>query len=240
MVEKLNEQTWLIEEYKAIRRLYVPAHRKGKGIIDRYRFLEQFHLKSKAWRTYRLPGHCGNWRMPTCRLAGWRGTGKSIWGSMWSLVKKTKKNPLWGNTAREDVRHIFTQDELLRCKRKLQLFWRMRCIEIGDRPVRVVSIIGVVGSVCFLWWKEQMDVHRGVCCKAHVLLQMEFFCAPMQTYKESLEKLIASGISTILPGRDIISNRRETGDTWFPWQLWKELQVAQWKVPSFLWAKQDC
>ena len=28
------------------------------------------------------------------------------------------------------------------------------------------------------------------CCKAHVLLQMEF-AAPMQIYKESLEKLIA-------------------------------------------------
>ena len=28
------------------------------------------------------------------------------------------------------------------------------------------------------------------CCKAHVLLQMEF-AAPMQTYKKSLEKLIA-------------------------------------------------
>ena len=32
-IEKLNEQTWLIEEYSNT----ASAYRKGKGIIDRYR-----------------------------------------------------------------------------------------------------------------------------------------------------------------------------------------------------------
>lgn len=37
-IEKLNEQTWLIEEYSNTASAYMlPAHRKGKGIIDRYR-----------------------------------------------------------------------------------------------------------------------------------------------------------------------------------------------------------
>ena len=34
-IEKLNEQTWLIEEYSNTASAYM--YRKGKGIIDRYR-----------------------------------------------------------------------------------------------------------------------------------------------------------------------------------------------------------
>ena len=63
--------------------------------------------------------------------------------------------------------------------------------EIGDRPVRVVRTPGhSVGSVCVLDEKNRWMFTGDTCCKAHVLLQMEF-AAPMQTYKKSLEKLIA-------------------------------------------------
>ena len=70
-------------------------------------------------------------------------------------------------------------------------FEKEMVFEIGDRPVRVVRTPGhSVGSVCFLDEKNRWMFTGDTCCKAHVLLQMEF-AAPMQTYKESLEKLIA-------------------------------------------------
>lgn len=115
---------------------------------------------------------------------GGTGAFEEVW-----LAKEDKE--LYEAHSREDVRHIFTQDELLPVKENCSYFENEMVFEIGDRPVRVVRTPGhSVGSVCFLDEKNRWMFTGDTCCKAHVLLQMEF-AAPMQTYKESLEKLIA-------------------------------------------------
>ena len=156
-IEKLNEQTWLIEEYSntASAYMYLLTGREKALLID------------TGFGTIPLKSICEELTVLPVTVA------------------------LTHAHSREDVRHIFTQDELFPVKENCSYFESEMVFEIGDRPVRVVRTPGhSVGSVCFLDEKNRWMFTGDTCCKAHVLLQMEF-AAPMQTYKKSLEKLIA-------------------------------------------------
>ena len=182
-IEKLNEQTWLIEEYSntASAYMYLLTGKEKALLIDTG--FGTIPLKSICEELTGLPvtvalthGHVDH--------IGGTGAFEEVW-----LAKEDKE--LYEAHSREDVRHIFTQDELLPVKENCSYFENEMVFEIGDRPVRVVRTPGhSVGSVCFLDEKNRWMFTGDTCCKAHVLLQMEF-AAPMQTYKESLEKLIA-------------------------------------------------
>ena len=182
-IEKLNEQTWLIEEYSntASAYMYLLTGKEKALLIDTG--FGTIPLKSICEELTVLPvtvalthGHVDH--------IGGTGEFEEVW-----LAKEDKE--LYEAHSREAVRHIFTQDELLPVKENCSYFENEMVFEIGDRPVRVVRTPGhSVGSVCFLDEKNRWMFTGDTCCKAHVLLQMEF-AASMQTYKKSLEKLIA-------------------------------------------------
>ena len=172
-IEKLNEQTWLIEEYSntASAYMYLLTGKERALLIDTG--FGTIPLKSICEELTVLPvivalthGHVDH--------IGGTGAFEEVW-----LAKEDKE--LYEAHSREDVRHIFTQDELLPVKENCSYFEDEMVFEIGDRPVRVVRTPGhSVGSVCFLDEKNRWMFTGDTCCKAHVLLQMEF-AAPMQT-----------------------------------------------------------
>ena len=132
-IEKLNEQTWLIEEYSntASAYMYLLTGKERALLID------------TGFGTIPLKSICET------------GAFEEVW-----LAKEDKE--LYEAHSREDVRHIFTQDELLPVKENCSYFENEMVFEIGDRPVRVVRTPGhSVGSVCFLDEKNRwMFRHR--------------------------------------------------------------------------------
>ena len=166
-IEKLNEQTWLIEEYSntASAYMYLLTGKERALLIDTG--FGTIPLKSICEELTVLPvtvalthGHVDH--------IGGTGAFEEVW-----LAKEDKE--LYEAHSREGVRHIFTQDELFPVKENCSYFESEMVFEIGDRPVRVVRTPGhSVGSVCFLDEKNRWMFTGDTCCKAHVLLQMEF------------------------------------------------------------------
>lgn len=107
-IEKLNEQTWLIEEYSntASAYMYLLTGREKALLIDTG--FGTIPLKSICEELTVLPvivalthGHVDH--------IGGTGAFEEVW-----LAKEDKE--LYEAHSREDVRHIFTQDELLPVK----------------------------------------------------------------------------------------------------------------------------
>ena len=134
-IEKLNEQTWLIEEYSntASAYMYLLTGREKALLIDTG--FGTIPLKSICEELTVLPvtvalthGHVDH--------IGGTGAFEEVW-----LAKEDKE--LYEAHSREDVRHIFTQDELLPVKENCSYFENEMVFEIGDRPVRVVRTPGI-------------------------------------------------------------------------------------------------
>lgn len=133
-IEKLNEQTWLIEEYSntASAYMYLLTGKERALLIDTG--FGTIPLKSICEELTVLPvivalthGHVDH--------IGGTGAFEEVW-----LAKEDKE--LYEAHSREDVRHIFTQDELLPVKENCSYFEDEMVFEIGDRPVRVVRTPG--------------------------------------------------------------------------------------------------
>ena len=130
-IEKLNEQTWLIEEYSntASAYMYLLTGKERALLIDTG--FGTIPLKSICEELTVLPvtvalthGHVDH--------IGGTGAFEEVW-----LAKEDKE--LYEAHSREDVRHIFTQDELFPVKENCSYFESEMVFEIGDRPVRVVT-----------------------------------------------------------------------------------------------------
>ena len=126
-IEKLNEQTWLIEEYSntASAYMYLLTGREKALLIDTG--FGTIPLKSICEELTVLPvtvalthGHVDH--------IGGTGAFEEVW-----LAKEDKE--LYEAHSREDVRHIFTQDELFPVKENCSYFESEMVFEIGDRPV---------------------------------------------------------------------------------------------------------
>ncbi len=181
-IEKLNEQTWCIEEYDetASAYMYLLAGTEkallidtGFGAIPLRKICEELtNLPVTVALTHGHVDHIG-------------GTGafEEVWLS-------EEDAELYKAHSKERVRRIFTQDTLLPVKETCQYFSLEMVFELGDREIRVVKTPGhSVGSVCFLDEKNRWMFTGDTCCKAHVLLQMEY-AATMQEYRKSLQTLI--------------------------------------------------
>lgn len=181
-IEKLNEQTWCIEEYDETASAYMyllTGTEKallidtGFGTISLREICEKLtHLPVTVALTHGHVDHIG-------------GTGafKEVW-----LAEEDAE--LYKAHSKEEVRRIFTQDVLLPVKETCYYFSMEMVFELGDREIRVIKTPGhSVGSVCFLDEKNRWMFTGDTCCKAHVLLQMEY-AATMQEYRRSLQTLI--------------------------------------------------
>ena len=114
---------------------------------------------------------------------GGTGAFEEVW-----LAKEDRE--LYAEHSKEKVRQIFTKDELFPVKGTCSYFTDEMEFELGDRSIKVVKTPGhSVGSVCFLDEKNRWMFTGDTCCKAHVLLQMEY-AATMMEYRKSLQRLI--------------------------------------------------
>ena len=181
-MEELNDQTWLIEEYdeKASAYMYLLTGTEkallidtGFGTIPLRKICESLtNLPVTVALTHGHVDHIG-------------GTGafEEVW-----LAKEDRA--LYAEHSKEMVRRIFTKDELLPVKGTCSYFTDEMGFELGDRSIKVVKTPGhSVGSVCFLDEKNRWMFTGDTCCKAHVLLQMEY-AATMMEYRKSLQRLI--------------------------------------------------
>ena len=182
-IEKLNDQTWLIEEYdeKASAYMYLLTGAEKALLID------------TGFGTIPLRKICENLTTLPVTVAlshghvdhiGGTGAFEEVW-----LAKEDSE--LYAEHSKEKVRQIFTKDELLPVKERCSYFTDEMEFELGDRAIKVVKTPGhSVGSVCFLDEKNRWMFTGDTCCKAHVLLQMEY-AATMQEYRRSLQTLIS-------------------------------------------------
>lgn len=180
--EKLNEQTWLIAEYNetAGSYMYLLAGSQkallidtGFGTIALKKICEELvHLPVTVALTHGHADHIG-------------GTG--AFDEVW-LAEEDKE--LYRLHSKESVRRIFTQDRLLPVKETCHYYEEEMTFDLGSRKVRIIKTPGhSVGSVCFLDEKNRWMFTGDTCCRAHVLLQLEY-AAAMEVYRNSLEKLI--------------------------------------------------
>ena len=182
-IEELNDQTWLIEEYdeKASAYMYLLTGTEKALLID------------TGFGTIPLRKICENLTTLPVTVAlshghvdhiGGTGAFEEVW-----LAKEDRE--LYAEHSKEKVRQIFTKDELLPVKGTCSYFTEEMGFELGDRSIKVVKTPGhSVGSVCFLDEKNRWMFTGDTCCKAHVLLQMEY-AATMQEYRRSLQTLIS-------------------------------------------------
>lgn len=181
-IEKLNEQTWCIEEYDetASAYMYLLTGTEKALLIDTG--FGTIPLREICEKLTSLPvtvalthGHVDH--------IGGTGAFEEVW-----LAEEDAE--LYKIHSQENMRRIFTQDTLFPVKEVCSHFFPERVFKLGDRDICVVKTPGhSVGSVCFLDKKNRWMFTGDTCCKAHVLLQLEY-AATMQEYRRSLQTLI--------------------------------------------------
>lgn len=181
-IEKLNDQTWCIEEYDGNASAYMYLLTgSGKALLIDTGF-GTIPLKEICEKLTNLPvtvalthGHADH--------IGGTGAFDEVW-----LAEEDRE--LYQAHSKESVRRIFTRDELLPVKEKCRFFSQEMVFKLGGRDICVVKTPGhSVGSVCFMDEKNRWMFTGDTCCKAHVLLQLEY-AATMQEYRRSLQTLI--------------------------------------------------
>ena len=182
-IEKLKQDTWFIEEYDgyASAYMYLLAGNKKALLIDTG--FGTIPLKEICEELTALPvtvalthGHVDH--------IGGTGAFEEVW-----LAAEDKE--LYRVHSSDEVRRIFTKEKLMPVKEECKFFAPEMTFELGGRNISVIKTPGhSVGSVCFLDGKNRWMFTGDTCCKAHVLLQMEY-AAPMQIYRKSLKKLIS-------------------------------------------------
>ena len=181
-VEKLNEQTWCIEEYDGNASAYMyllTGNEKallidtGFGTIPLRKICEELTgLPVTVALTHGHVDHIG-------------GTG--AFEEVWLAGEDAE---LYKVHSQKDVRRIFTQDTLFPVKENCRYYAENMEFELGERNIHVIKTPGhSVGSVCLLDGKNRWMFTGDTCCKAHVLLQMDY-AATMQEYCKSLQTLI--------------------------------------------------
>lgn len=181
-VEKLKEHTWLIEEYddNASVYMYLLEGEKeallidtGFGTIPLRTVCEE--LTDRPISVVLTHGHTDH--------IGGTGAFDRVW-----LAEEDRE--LYQMHSRQEIRNIFTKEEVLPVKEQLLYFTENMVFDLGKRTVEMVKTPGhSVGSVCLLDRESRLLFTGDTCCKAHVLLQMEY-ADTMEAYRNSIQKLL--------------------------------------------------
>lgn len=90
----------------------------------------------------------------------------------------------------EELRRQFTSESLPSVKEEILPLKVDNQIDLGARTLEIIEMPGhSLGSVCILDRERRWLFTGDNCCKAHVLLQMEY-CAPLEIYLDSIQKLL--------------------------------------------------
>lgn len=193
-VEELDESTWLIEEYSETTSvyMYLLAGEQGAVLID------------TGFGSIPLDAICKKLTSKPVMVVLTHGHVDHIGGT--GLFEKVLLHPadrkLYRLHSEVGMRSIFTKEDLHPVKTEVEDLDTGKIIRLGGRTLRIIETPGhSVGSVCLLDVERRWLYTGDSCCKAHVLLQMEY-SADLKTYKRSLETLIAleSQYSITWPG----------------------------------------
>lgn len=193
-VEQIDSQTWLIEEYDESTSVYMYLLTGAREAVLLDTGLGSFPLKQICEELTDLPitvilthGHVDH--------IGGSGMFERVY-----LHKADKE--LYQLHKKERMRKLFSQENLLPVKEEILLLEGTERFDLGGRIIRIVETPGhSVGSVCILDEERRWLFVGDTCCKAHVLLQLEY-SASLDIYIESIRKLLAleSEYDLIWPG----------------------------------------
>lgn len=194
-VEQIDSQTWLIEEYDDRTSVYMYLLTGVREAVLLDTGLGSFPLKQVCEKLTDLPitvilthGHVDH--------IGGSGMFERVY-----LHKADKE--LYQLHKNDQMRKLYSQeDHLLPVKEDVLLLEGTESFDLGGRTLRIVETPGhSVGSVCILDEERRWLFVGDTCCKAHVLLQLEY-SASLETYIESMQKLLAleSEYDLIWPG----------------------------------------
>lgn len=113
-----------------------------------------------------------------------------------------RDNALYQSHSSGELRRMFLAGETALCHPKdVSELREMRdCFELGSRRIFVVETPGhSVGSVAFWDEKNRWLFTGDTCCKADVLLNLEY-AATLGEYRDSVEKLLGYDFDTTWPG----------------------------------------
>lgn len=182
-VEQIDSQTWLIEEYNGRTSVYMyllAGVREavlldtGMGAIPLKQICEELtDLPITVILTHGHVDHIG---------------GSGMFEQVY-LHKADKE--LYQLHKKEGMRKSYSQeDHLLPVKEEVLLLEGTESFDLGGRTLRIVETPGhSVGSVCILDEERRRLYVGDTCCKAHVLLQLEY-SASLDIYIESMRKLL--------------------------------------------------
>lgn len=90
----------------------------------------------------------------------------------------------------KEGRQLFSQYDFPEVKQEVHCLHDGDTFELGDRLLRIIHVPGhSYGSICILDEKNRWLFTGDTCCKANVLLELDF-CASVKAYSESIEKLL--------------------------------------------------
>ena len=119
--------------------------------------------------------------------------------------------PLYRLHGAGELRRRFTGDPLYPVRERPELFAGEPVLDLGGRTVRVLETPGhTVGSVCLLDVERRRLFAGDSCCRAHVLLQMEY-SAGLEAFAGSMRKLLdhGGGYDEIWPGHHAVPVGKE-------------------------------
>lgn len=183
-VEKLDPYTWLIEEYDEITSvyMYLLAGVKqavlidtGVGAVPLYDIcMELTELPITVILTHGHFDHIGGTK-PFKKVF----LHEKDWAAYQLHSKYLEKQ--------------FSKAQLPPVKETVTFLKDGKVFDLGERTLRIIHTPGhSLGSVCILDQERKWLFTGDTCCKAHVLLQMEY-CASLEIYAETIKKLLDMG-----------------------------------------------
>lgn len=181
-IEQLDEHTWLIEEYEDQISVYMYLLEGERQAI----------LIDTGMGTIPLDEICRKLTSKEIMVLLTHGHVDHIGGTnLFEQVYLERSDLPAYRLHSGELRKQFYRGGLPPVKQEVKFMKGGDIFDLGGRMVEVIAVPGhSLGSVCFLDKERKWLFSGDTCCRAHVLLQMDY-SAPIAAYLDSVNQLIA-------------------------------------------------